>query len=128
MEPLILQTGAGETEMTVVGSRVDLPNSFSVVVLYRNTRDEPLKGLSLRLPVPDDAQIIAAARGEKLPVPAGKREWQLPDLSPGALQRFEFTVQLLAAGNPTIELSVEIQGQGFQQPVKSDPVIIKVRQ
>jgi hypothetical protein len=127
-EPVIVQVGTSATEVTVFASSVDLPNTMAMVVLYRNTREDTQKGLSLRLPVPQGAQILAAARGEEQPVAAGERIWRLPDLLPGALERFEFTLQLLAAETPDVSLVVELEGEGFEQPVSSHPVAIKVTQ
>jgi len=127
-EPVIVQVGTSATDVTIFASSVDLPNTVAIVVLYRNTRDHTLKGLSLKLPVPQGAQILAAARGEKQPVDAGERIWRLPDLPSGALQRFEFTLQLLAAETPAISLVVEVTGEGFERPVSSHPVTIKVVQ
>jgi class 3 adenylate cyclase len=127
-EPVIVQVATGATEVTVFGGSVDLPNTVDIVVLYRNARDQTQKGLSLKLPVPQGAQILAAARGEQQPVSAGERIWRLPDLQPGALERFEFTLQLLAAETPAISLVVEVEGEGFERPVSSDPVAIKVTQ
>jgi len=114
--------------VTVFGGSVDLPSTLAIVVLYRNTRDHTLNGLSLKLPVPQGAQILAAARGEKQPVDAGERTWRLPDLPSGALQRFEFTLQLLAAEEPAIPIVAEVAGEGFERPVSSDPVTIEVVQ
>jgi len=127
-EPVLVQVGTDATEVTVFGGSGDLPNTVAVVVLYRNTRDYAQKGLSLKLPLPEGAQILAAARGEEQPVPAGERIWRLPDLAAGALERFEFTLQLLAAETPAISLLVEVDGQGLGRPVTSDPVTIKVVQ
>jgi hypothetical protein len=124
----MVQVGTSATEVTVFASSVDLPSTVAIVVLYRNTRDHTLKGLSLKLPVPQGAQILAAARGEEQPVDAGERIWRLPDLPSGALQRFEFTLQLLAAEEPAISLVVEVEGEGFERPVSSNPVPIKVVQ
>lgn len=127
-EPVIVQVGISATEVTVFGGSVDLPNTVAIVVLYRNTRDLTQKGLSLKLPVPQGTQLLAAARGEEQPVPAGERTWRLPDLPPGALERFQFTLQLLAAETPSVSLVVEVEGEGFERPVSSDPVTIKVVQ
>jgi hypothetical protein len=120
--------GASSTEVTVFGGSGDLPSTLAIVVLYRNTRDHTLNGLSLKLPVPQGAQILAAARGEKQPVDAGERIWRLPDLPSGTLQRFEFTLQLLAAEMPAISLVVEVTSEGFERPMSSHPVTIKVVQ
>lgn len=127
-EPVIVQVGVGSTEVTVFGGAGELPNTVAMVVLYRNTREEEQKGLSLRLPEPGGTQILAAARGEEQPVDAGERVWALPDLPPGAIQRFEFTLQFLAAEMLAVPLVVEMEGEGFQEPVSSDPVMITVVQ
>jgi len=126
--PVMVQMGASSEEVSVFGSPADIPNTVSIVVLYRNNRDQPQKGLSLRVPVPEGTQILAAARGEKQPTSTGERVWNLPDLAPGAIQRLEFTLQLLAAETPTIPLAVEVDGEGFERPVSSDPVVIRVKQ
>lgn len=127
-EPVIVQMGASPTEATVFGGPADLPNTLAVVVLYRNTRDQPQRSLSLKLPVPAGAQIKATASGEKQPVADGERVWTLRDLEPGQLQSFEFSLLLLSADTPSIPLTVEVDGEGFMQPVRSDPVTIKVVQ
>jgi hypothetical protein len=105
---------------------MDLPNTVAIDILYRNTREQAQKGLSLRLPVPEGSEILAAARGEEQPVSAGERIWSLPTLPPGAVQRFEFTLQLLAAETLAVPLLVEIDGAGFERPVASDPITIIV--
>ncbi len=128
LEPLVVQLGAGSTEVMVFGGSAELPSTVGVLVLYRNTIEDTQEGLSLRLPVPQGAEILAAARGEEQPVSAGERIWRLPDLPPGALQRFEFTLQFLAAETPAVPLVVEMEGEGFEAPVSSDAVIFKVEQ
>jgi hypothetical protein len=127
-EPILVQLGVSQTEVTVFGSSADMPNSVAIAVLYRNTRDQTQKGLSLKLPVPEGAEILAAARGEEQPVSAGERVWSLPDLPPGAIQRYEFTLQFLAAETPVVPLVVEIDGEGFERPVSSYPISITVVQ
>ncbi len=124
-QPVILQLGASSTAVELFA--VDLPSTVAIVVLYRNTRDDAQRGLILSLPVPEGAQILAAARGEEEPV-AGERVWPLPDLPPGEIARFEFTLQFLSAAEPAIPLVVEIDGDGFDGPVQSSPITIEVVQ
>ena len=93
--------------------------------MYRNAHDEWQRNLSLRLLEPEGAQILAAALGEDDAV-GGERVWDLPDLGPGAIARFEFTLQFLASDAGTVPLVVEIDGDGFEEPVRSEPVVLNV--
>jgi len=127
-EPLIVQLAASPLEVLVSGGSFDSQNTVSLAVLYGNTREEVQTGLSLRLPVPEGAEILASALGEAQTTSAGERIWSLPDLPPGELQRFEFAVQFLAAETSAIPLMVEVVGEGFEAPVPSDSVIIEVVQ
>ena len=128
LEPLIVQVGASPPEVAVFGRSVNLPSTVIIRVVYRNTRDDVQRGLSLTLPVPDGAEILAAARGEEQPVSSGERVWSLPNLPPGEIQRFEFTLQFLAAEQPAVPLVVEIDGEGFAEPVRSELVSIEIVQ
>ena len=82
----------------------------------------------MKLLVPEGAEILGATLEEAQPVSAGERIWQLPDLAAGELTRFEFLVQIQAAETPTIPLIVEVDGEGFDQPIPSDPVMFEVVQ
>ena len=97
-------------------------------MLYGNTQEEELTGLSVRLLVPEGSEIVAATLAEEQPVAAGERIWQLPDLAPSELTRFEFLVHIQAAQTPSILLIVEVDGDGFEGPIASDPVTIDVVQ
>jgi class 3 adenylate cyclase len=126
-EPLIVQLGASPLLVAVPGHSGDLPDTVVLAVIYRNTREQEQRGMSLRLPVPKGAEIVAGSRMEQQP-PEGERVWALPDLAPGDIQRFEFTLQFLKTTDPTVPIVVEVLGEGFQQPVRSDPVTIEVEQ
>ena len=76
----------------------------------------------------EGAEILGATLEEAQPVSAGERIWQLPDLAPGELTRFEFLVQIQGAETPTIPLVVEVDGEGFAEPIPSDPVTIEILQ
>ena len=127
-EPLIVQLAASPLEIPVAGDSFDPRSTVALAVLYVNTREETQQGLSLRLPVPEGAEIVAWALGENQTASAGERIWSLPDLPPGELQRFEFSIQFLAADTPTISLLVEVKGEEFERPVPSDPVVLSVVQ
>ena len=127
-EPVTLQLGASSVEVALFGGFSDSPTTIVMSVLYKNTGEEPLGDLSLRLLKPAGAQILAAAKGEEQPVSAGERIWELPDLPPGDFQRFEFTLQFLASENPTVPVVVEIDGAGFESPLRSDPITIEIVQ
>ncbi|MFQ5879237.1 MAG: adenylate/guanylate cyclase domain-containing protein [Dehalococcoidia bacterium] len=128
-EPVFVQVGASPTAVTtVLGGSVDLPNTVAFVVLYSNNLNHTQKGLSLRLLEPQGAQIFAEARDEDQPPSAGERTWRLPDLPPGKTKRFQFDMQLLSAETSTIPLVVEVEGEGFDQPVTSTPITIRVVQ
>ena len=45
----------------------------------------------------------------------------------GALERFGFTLQSLAAEMLAISLVVQVEGEGFEQPVSSDSVEAEVK-
>ena len=126
-EPVILELGPGAKRMTVFASPVDLPTKVYFNVQYFNPRDQMQTGLSLKLRAPEGAEMRAAERGEEEPV-AGERVWTLPDLAPGALGRLEFSVTFLSVETETVDLVAEIDGDGFERPVRSDPVEIEVVQ
>jgi class 3 adenylate cyclase len=125
--PLIVQLGVSPLRVAVPGHSGDLPDTAVLAVIYRNTREQEQRGMSLRLPVPKGAEIVAGSRIEQQP-PEGERVWALPDLAPGDIERFEFTLQFLKTVDPTVPIVVEVLGEGFQQPVRSDPVTIEVEQ
>jgi len=125
-DPVILELGAAPTEATVFGGPSDVPNTVAMAFLYENTRDSAQKGLTVRLPVPEGAQILATSRGEKQPVPEGERIWRLPDLAPGEMKRLEFTVLLRAAENPDVSLVAEMNGESFDRPASTEPLLIHV--
>ena len=55
--------------------------------------------------------------------------WAPPDLPPQCeLQLFPFQLQFLAAEEGNVPLVVEIDGDGFEEPVRSGPVTINVVQ
>lgn len=128
VEPLIVQLAASPLEVSVSGGSFDPGSTVALTALYANTQEEAQTGLSLRLPVPEGAEILAASLGEPQAVSSGERVWPLPDLPPGELTRFEFMVQILSAETPTVSLMVEVEGEGFEGPVPSDPVAIEVAQ
>lgn len=99
-ESVIVQMVGSPAEVAVFGSSTELPGTVALAVIYRNTREEAQRGLSLRL----------------------------PDLPPGEIARFEFTLQFLAAEGPNVQLVVEIEGEGFERPVQSSPITIEVVQ
>lgn len=127
IEPVILELGAGLVRMAVFSSAVDLPKKAYFNVLYMNTRNEPQTGLSLKLPVPDGAEMRAAARDEEEPA-AGERVWTLPDLAPREVGRFQFSVTFLSAEADTVDLAAEINGDGFENAVRSDPIEVEIVQ
>ena len=125
-QPVIVQLGASSTEVELFA--VDLPSTVAIVVLYRNTRDDAQRGLSLTLREPEGARIRTTARETEDEPVAGERLWSLPDLPPGEIARFEFTLQFLSVEDPAVPLIVEIDGDGFDEPVRSDPITIDVVQ
>ncbi len=55
--------------------------------------------------------------------------WALPDLPPGGeVRRFQFQLQFLAAKDGAIPLVVEIDGEAFDEPVRTEPVVLSVVQ
>jgi len=127
IEPVILELGAGVIRMALFSSALDLPKKAYFNVLYMNTRNEPQTGLSLKLRSPAGVEMRAAARDETATA-AGEGVWALPDLAPREVGRFVFSVQFLSAKNKTVDLVAEINGDGFDQPVRSDPLQIEVVQ
>ena len=126
--PLIVVVARSPTQVAIFGSPVDLPSTVEVVVSYWNGGDQPLTGLSLRLPAPEGTEIVTAARlEEEQTASAGERVWALPDLPPqGEVQLFPFQLQFLSAERGSVPLVVEIDGEGFAEPVRSEPVTIEV--
>ncbi len=122
--PLVAQLAAAPSEVGVFGS--SRASTVAVAVLYGNNRNETQRGLSLKLPEPGGARIQTAARETEEEPIAGERVWDLPDLAPGAIARFEFTLQFLSATASNAPLVVEIDGEGFDGPVRSEPVILNV--
>ncbi len=128
--PVVAGVVAGATEVTILGSPFDLPTTIEVLVWYWNSGTEPLTGLSLRLAPPDGADILTAAQDlEEQTATEGERVWALPDLpSGGFAQRFHFTLQFLASDGAAVPLVVEIDGDGFEEPVLMEPVVLTVVQ
>ena len=124
--PLTIQLGARPAQVTVFGGPDGAPDSLRVLVLYRNTGAQAQRGLSLTLPEPAGTTILAAAQGEEQPPSPGELTWSLPDLPAGELRRFELTLQFLSVETSSVSLVVEIDGDGFQQPVRSDSVTIVI--
>ena len=58
----------------------------------------------------------------------GAREWELPELGPGAVASFEISVRLLSAEARTVTLLPEIAMEGRKRAFTSDPVVIEVEQ
>ena len=127
-EPVTLQLGASSVEAALFGGFSDSPTTIVMSVLYGNTGEEPLSDLTLRLLEPAGVQILATAKGEEQPVSAGERVWELPDLPPGDFQRFEFTLQFLTSEHSTVPMVVEIDGEGFENPLRSDAITIEIVQ
>ncbi len=126
--PLTVQLGARPAEVTVFGGSDEAPDSLSILVLYRNRGTQAQSGLSLKLPEPDGATILATVPGQDEPPSPGERTWSLPDLPAGELQRFQIALQFLSADTSTVPLVIEISGDGLQQPVLSDSVTIAIVQ
>ena len=123
----IVQLALSETEVTIFAGTGGGADEATGVVLYRNTREEPQRNLTLRLVEPEGTQILAAALGED-ETTGGERVWNIPDLAPGAIARFEFTIQFLSATEPTAALVLELDGDGFEEPVRTEPVVLNVAQ
>lgn len=128
LEPLIVQLAANPLRVAVSGGPFDIGSTVALAVLYGNTQEEELTGLSVRLPALEGAEVLAATLEEAQTASAGERTWTLPDLAPGELARFEFRIQILAAETPTISLVVEVDGEGFDVPIPSDKVTIEIVQ
>ncbi len=128
LEPLIVQLAANPLKVAVSGGSFDIGSTVALAVLYGNTQEEAQTGLSVRLPAPEGAEVLAATLEEAQTASAGERIWTLPDLAPGELARFEFRVKILAAESPTVSLVVEVDGDGFQGPISSDLVTIEIVQ
>jgi hypothetical protein len=127
LDPVILELGAGVTKMTVFTSPLDLPKKAYFNVLYFNPHDQAQTGLSLTLRAPEGTEMRAAARDEE-ETSAGERVWALPDLAPGALGSLEFSVTFLSADTATADLVAEIDGDGFDRPVRADPLEVEIAQ
>lgn len=55
--------------------------------------------------------------------------WALPDLPPVSdVQTFQFKLQFLASDAASVPLVVEIDGEGFEEPVRTEPVVLNVVQ
>ena len=127
-EPVIMQAATSVDEMTVVGHSTNLPYEAMVAVIYRNDRNQPQTGLSLRVPVPEGAQLKMISSGEAPTASLGERTWGLPDLPAGAEAQFEFVVQVLSATGRSVSLVPEIDGEGLGGPARSSAVTINVVQ
>ncbi|MEX0786366.1 MAG: adenylate/guanylate cyclase domain-containing protein [Dehalococcoidia bacterium] len=126
-DPVLFELGAGVTKMAVFTSPLDLAKKAYFSVLYFNPGDEALAGLSLKLGVPEGTEMRAAERDEEAAA-AGERVWALPDLAPGALGSFQFSVTFLSAESDTVDLVAEIDGDGFDRPVRTAPLEIEIVQ
>ena len=126
--PLAVEVVASPPEVAIFGGSANLPTTLAMVVVYVNNREEPQRGLALTLQEPEGARLQTAARATEEEPVSGERVWPLPELGPGEIARFEFTLQFLAAETPVAALVVEIDGAGFQEPVRTEPVTIEVVQ
>ena len=127
--PLSVGLAPIPNRVALFGSPGDLPTTVEVLVPYWNGGDEPLTGLSLRLLPPEGTEIVTAAQAEEEPASGGDQVWALPDLALGGeLRRFQFQLQFLAAERGSVPLAVEIDVEGFEEPVRSEPVTIEVVQ
>ena len=128
LAPLIVQLAASPLRVALSPGSFNPVGAVAVAVLYGNTQEETLTGLKVRLPVPQGAEILGVTLAEAQPVDAGERIWELPDLAPGELTRFEFLVQIQAAETPTVVLLVTVDGEGFGVPIASNKVTIEIVQ
>ena len=128
--PLGAGVAASLTEVAIFGSPLDLPTTVEILVAYSNGGAEPLTGLSLRLVPPKGAQILTVARvGDDQAPTEGERVWALPDLpAVSGVQTFQFKLQFLASDKAAVPLVVEIDGDGFEEPVRTEPVVLNVVQ
>ena len=125
-DPLVVQLAATPLQVAVSGQAFDPANTVGLAVIYGNTRDTTQRGLRLRLPVPEGSSIVASALAESPAASPGERTWNIPDLAPGELKRFEFRLRVVAAQGTAIPLVVDIDGDGFASPVASNTVTIDV--
>ena len=125
-DPLVVQLAAKPLKVAVNGEMFNPANTVGLAVVYGNTRDTVQSGLTLKVPVPEGARILASAPGESPAPSQGERIWKLPDLAPGELKRFEFRLLILSAQGSTVLLTAEIDGYGFKRPVASNVVTIEV--
>ena len=128
LAPLIVQLAASPLRVPLSPGSFNPVGAVALAVLYGNTQEETLTGLKVRLPVPQGAEILGTTLAEAQPVDAGERIWELPDLAPGELTRFEFLVQIQAAETPTVVLLVTVDGEGFGVPLASNKVTIEIVQ
>ena len=143
--PLGVGVGANPTEVAIFGSSLDLPTTVEVFVAYSNGGTEPMTGLLLRITPPEGTQILTVARsGDDFAGEEGERVWALPDLPPATdvetflaldeppphrdVRTFQFTLTFLAADEAEVSLVVEIDGDGFEEPVRTEPVVLTVVQ
>jgi class 3 adenylate cyclase len=125
-DPVVVQLAATPLKVAISETQFDPANTVGLAVVYGNTRDTPQSGLTLKVPVPEGATILASTLGEGSAASPGERTWKLPDLAPGELKRFEFRVRILGAQAATVPLTVEITGDGFSRSVASNAVSIDV--
>ena len=125
LPPVIFQPIANAEKVTTQLAPSSRSDTFKVLLLYFNTRDEPQSGVSVRLPVPSGAQISSSA-GDGDAMAEGAREWDLPDLAAGEVASFELTVRLLSAETNTVTLHPEIAIEGRKRAFESDPIVVEV--
>lgn len=124
-EPVIAEAGASSLKLATMSSNSDAPKRILLIVMYLNDSDKTRTGLTLGLPEPFGARVAVASGDEEL-VPADERVWSLPDLPPGEVGRFYFSIQLLSASSPTIALQPEVRGASFDRPARTTPVTVEV--
>lgn len=126
-DPVVVQLAATPLQVSVSPREaIDPVNTVGLAVVYGNTQDVVQHDLRLRLREPSGASIVASALGEAPALVTGGRSWSLPELGPGELRRFEFSMRFVSSDAASAEIAVELEGTGFEHPVVSNAITIEL--
>ena len=127
VERITSRTSASAREITEGLASPEGSAGVQIHIIYRNNSAETLSGLRLSFRQPRGASMTVAAAGEAQTSVEGEHAWDVPDLDPGEVGRFHFTVRLTSApGIDQITIAPELLGAAQGVKVALPPVTLDV--